>query len=97
MSPGKAIDGMSGRGYSSLLLQASSKVDLKIFAITLRASTLMLERVEIGEAGCGDRRSAIKSRASAMFKSIDKDIVVCSLVGNHTTVLEMRSPCVSEM
>ena len=60
MSPVKAIGGMSGRGSSSLLSRASSKVDLKISAITLRAATLLLGRGEIGEAGCGDRRDANK-------------------------------------
>ena len=57
----------------------------------------MSERGEIGEAGCGDRRAAIKFRASAMAKYIDKDIGVRPLVGNHTTVSEMRSPRVSAM
>ena len=77
---------MSGSGSSYLLLQASSKVDLKISAITLRAATLLSERGEIGEAGCGNRRAAIKLHAAAMAKSIDEDIGVRPLVGNHTTV-----------
>ena len=72
-------------------------MDLKISAITLRAATLLSERGEIGEAGCGDRRAAIKSRAAAMAKSIDKDVGVSPLVGNHTTVSEMCYPRVSAM
>ena len=88
---------MSGSGSSSSLLQAPSKVDLKISAITLRAATLLSERVEIREAGCGDQRAAIKSRAAAMAKSVDEDIGVRPLVGNYTTVLEMHSPRVSAM
>ena len=63
----------------------------------LRAETLLLERGEIGEAGCGDRIAEIKSRAAAMAKSVDEDIGVRPLVGNHTTVSEISSPRVSEM
>ena len=88
---------MFGSGSSFSLSWASSKVDLKISAITLRASTLLSERGEIGEAGCGDRRAAIKSRAATMANSVGEDIVVHPLVGNHTTVLAMRSPRVSAM
>ena len=88
---------MSGSGYSSSLLRASSKVDLNISAINLRVATLLSERGEIGEAGFGDRRSAIKSRAAAMANSVDKDIGVSPLVGNHTTVSEIHSPRVSAM
>ena len=65
--------------------------------MTLRAETLLLERGDIGESGCGDRRAAIKSRAAAMAKSVDEDIGVHPLVGKHTTVLAMRSLRVSEM
>ena len=88
---------MLGSGSSSSLLQASSKVDLKIYAMNLRAATLLSERGEIGEARCGDWRAAIKSRAAAMAKSVDENIGVRTLVGNQTTVLEMRSPRVSAM
>ena len=95
--PGKAIGGMYGSGSSSSLLRASSKMDFKISAITLRAATLLSERGEIGEAGCGDRKTAIKSRAATMYKSVDKDIGVRPFVGNHTTVLAMHSPRVSAM
>ena len=70
---------------------------MNISAINLRAATLLSERGEIGEAGCGDRRAAIKSRAAAMAKYVDEDIGVRSLVGNHTNVLAMRSPRVSVM
>ena len=70
---------------------------MKISAITLKAETLLSERGEIGEAMCGDRRAAIKSRAAAMAKSVDEDIDVRPLVGNHTTVSAMRSPRVYEM
>ena len=86
---------MSGSGSSSSWLRDSSKVALNISAIVLRAETLLLERRDIGEAGCGDRRAAIKSRAAEMAKSVDEDIGVCPLVGNHTTVSAMRSPLVS--
>ena len=88
---------MSGSGSLSLLSRDSSKLDLNISAITLRAATLLSERGDIGEDGCGDRRAAIKSRAAAMAKSIDEDIGVHSLVGNHTTVSDMCSPRVSAM
>ena len=88
---------MLGSGSSSSLSRASSEVDLEISAITLRVVNLLSERGEIGEAGCGDRRATIKSRAAAMAKSVDKDIGVRPLVGNHTTVSEMRSPRVSAM
>ena len=88
---------MSGSGFSSLLSQASSKVDLNISAITLRAATLLSERGEIGQARCGDWRATIKLRAAAMSKSVDEDIGVRPLVGNHTTVSAMRSPRVSAM
>ena len=88
---------MSGIGSSSSLSQASSKVYLKISAITLRAANLLSERGDIGEARCGDRRAAIKSCAAAMTKSVDEDIGVRPLVGNHTTVLAMHSPRVSVM
>ena len=57
----------------------------------------MSERGDIGEAGCGDRSAEIKSRAAAMAKSVDEDIGVHPLVGNHTTVSAMRSPHFSEM
>ena len=90
-------DCMSGSGSSSSLSRASSEVDLNISAITLRAETLLLGRGEIGEAGCGDSRAAIKSRAAAMAKSIYEDISVRPLVGNQNTVSAMRSPCVSAM
>ena len=40
----------------------------------------------MGEAGCGDWSAAINLRAAATDKSVDKDIVVRPLVGNHTTV-----------
>ena len=83
----------SGSSYSPS--QASSKVDLKIYAITLRLETLLSDRGEMVEAGCGDRSAAIKSCAAAMSKSVDGDIGVRPLVGNHTTVSEMRSPRVS--
>ena len=88
---------MYGSGSSSSWSRASSKVDLKISAITLRVANLLLERGEIGEAGCGDRRAAIKLRAAAMAKSVDKEISVSPLVGNHTTVLAIRSLRVYEM
>ena len=88
---------MSGSGSSPSWSRASSKVDLNISAMTLRAETLLSERGDIEEAGCGDRRAAIKPRAAAMTKSVDEDIGVRPLVGNHTTVSEMRSPRVSEM
>ena len=67
------------------------------FALILRAETLLSERGDIGEAGCGDWRAAIKSRAAAMAKSVDEDIGVRPLVRNHTTVSAMRSACVSKM
>ena len=86
---------MSGRGSLSLLSRASSKVDLNISANTLRAEALMSERGDIGEAGCSDRIAAIKSRAAVIAKSVDKDIGVRPLVGNHITVSAMRSPHVS--
>ena len=95
MSPGKAIGGISESGSLSLWSRASSKVDLKISAITLREATLLSEREEIGESRCGDQRGAIKSRAAAMAKSVDEDIGVRPLVRNHTTVSAMRSPRVS--
>ena len=65
--------------------------------MTLRAETLLSERGDIGEAGCGDRRAAIKLRAAAMAKSFDEDVGVRPLVVNHTTVLAVRSPRVSKM
>ena len=88
---------MPASGSSSSRLWASSKVDLNISAITLRAATLLSERGDMGEAGCGDRSAAIKSRAAATAKSVDEDIGVRPLVGNHTTVSAMRSPLVYEM
>ena len=51
----------------------------------------------MGESGCGDRSAVIKSHAAAMAKSVDKEIGVQPLLGNHTTVSEMRSPRVSAM
>ena len=63
-----AIGGMSGSGSSSSWSRASLKVDVNISAMTLRAETLVLERGDIGESGCGDRRDAIKSRSAAMAK-----------------------------
>ena len=97
MYPGKSIGGMFGSGSSSLWSRASSKLALKISTMALRADTLLLERGDIGEAGCGDRSAAIKLRASAMAKSVDEDIGVRFLVGNHTTLLAIRSPCVSKI
>ena len=97
MSLGKDIGGILGSGSSSSPSRASSKVDLKISAITLRAATLLLERGEIGEAGCGDRSAAIKSCAAAISKSVGEDIGVRPLVGNHTSVSAMHSTRVSEM
>ena len=88
---------MSGIGLSSPWLQASSKVVLNISAMVLRAETLLLERGEIREAGCGDRSAVIESRAAAMDKSVDEDIGVCPLMRNQNTVLAMRSPRVFEM
>ena len=88
---------MSGSGSSSSWSRASSKVVLNISAIFLRAETLLSEKGDIEEAGCGDRSAAIKSSAAAMDKSVDDDIGVRPLVGNHTTVLAMRSPRVSEI
>ena len=41
LSPGKDISGMPASGASSSLSRASSKVDLKISAINLRAATLL--------------------------------------------------------
>ena len=70
---------------------------MNISAMTLRAENLLSERGDIGEAGYGDWSAAIKSRAAAVDKSVDEDIGVRPLVGNHTTVLAMRSPRVSEM
>ena len=84
-------------GSSSLWSRDSSKVVLKISAMFLRAETFLSERGEIGEAGCDDQSAAIKSRAVAMAKSVDEDIGVRPLLENHTTVLAMRSPRVSEM
>ena len=97
MSPGKYIGGIFGISSSYSPSWASSKVDLKISIITLRAETLLLERGKIGEAGCGDRSAAIKLRPAAMAKSVNEDIGVRPLVGNHTTVLAMRFPRVSAM
>ena len=88
---------MSGSGLSSSWSRASSKVVLNISAMVLRAETLLSERGDIGEAGCGDRSAAIKSRAAAMAKLVDEDIGVRPLVGNHTTASTMHSPRVSEM
>ena len=88
---------MSRSGFSSLWLRASSKVVLNISAMNLRAETLLLKRVDIGEAGCVDRRAAIKLCDAAMAKSVDEDIGVRPLVGNHTTVSAMCSPRVSKM
>ena len=65
--------------------------------MNLRAETFLSERGDIGEAGCGDRSAAIKSRATAMAKSVDEEIGVRPLVENHTTVSAMCSPRVSEM
>ena len=64
---------------------------MNISAISLRAANLLSERGEIGEAGCSDWSVANKSRAAAMAKSVDDDIGVRPLVGNHTTVSAMRS------
>ena len=88
---------MSWSGSSSLWLRSSSKVVLNISAMVLRAETLLSDRGDIGKAGCGDQSAAIKSRAAAMAKSVDEDINVRPLVGNHTTVSAMSSPRVSEM
>ena len=88
---------MSGSGSSSSWLRASLKVVLNISAMTLRSKALLLERGYIGEAGCGDRRAAIKSRAAAMAKSVEEEIGVRTLVGNHTTVSAMSSPRVFDM
>ena len=88
---------MPASGASSSPSRASSKVDLNISAITLRAEMLLSDRGEMGEAGCGYRSAAIKSRAAAMAKSIDEEIGVRPLVGNHTTMSSMRSPLVSAM
>ena len=88
---------MSGSGSSSSWSRASSKVALNISAMVLSADTLLSERVEIGEAVCGDQSAAIKFRAALMAKSVDEDIGVHPFLGNHTTVSVMRSPCVSEM
>ena len=88
---------MSGSGSSSSWSRASSKVVLNISAMVLRAETLMLERGDLGEAGCGDRRAVIESRAAAMDKSVDEDIGVCPLMRNQNTVLAMRSPRVFEI
>ena len=88
---------MFGSGLSSSWLRASSVVVLNIYAMTLRAETLLSEKEDIGEARCGDQRAAIKLRAAAMAKSVDEDIGVRPLVGNHTTVLAMRSPRVYKM
>ena len=88
---------MFGSGLSSSWSQASSKVVLNISAMIFRTETLLSERGDIGEAGYGDRRAAIKLRAAAMAKSVEEEIDVRPLVGNHTTVLAMRSPRVSEM
>ena len=49
---------------------------MNISAIFLRAETLLSEKGDIEEAGCGDRSAAIKSRAAAMAKSVDEDIGV---------------------
>ena len=49
---------------------------LNISAMTLRAETLLSERVDIGEAVCGDWRDSITSRPTTMAKSVDKDHVV---------------------
>ena len=97
MSPGKDIGGIPASGSSSSPSRASSKVDLNIYAINLRAATLLSERGEMGEAGYGYRIAAIKSCVAAMVKSVDEDIFVPPLVGNHTTVSAMHSPRVSEM
>ena len=91
------MSGISGSGSSYSWSQASSKVLLNISAIGLRAEALLSERGEIGEAGCGDRSAVIKSRASAMAKSVDEEIGVRPLVGNHTRVSAMCSTHVSEM
>ena len=88
---------MSGSGSSYSWSQASSKVALNIYAMVLRAETLLSERGEIGEAGCGDRSAAVKSHAAALAKSVDEEIGVRPLVGNHTKVSAMCSPCASEM
>ena len=88
---------MSGSGSSSLWSWASSEVAFNITAMTLRAETLLSERGDIVEAGCGDWRAVIKARVAAMDKSVDDDIGVRPLVGNHTTVSAIRSPRVSEM
>ena len=88
---------MPARGSSSSPARASSKVDLKIYAITLRAATLLSESGEMREAGCRDRSAANKLCAAAMAKSVDEDIGVRPLVGNHATVLAMRYPHVSPM
>ena len=88
---------MSGSCLSSSWSRASPKVVLNISAMVLRANNLLLDRGEIGEAGCVNRSAAIKSRAAAMAKSVDEDIGVRPLVRNHTIVSAMRSPRVSEM
>ena len=91
------MGGISRSGSSSSWLRASLKVALNISDMVLRAENLLSERGEIGEAGCSDWSAAIKSRASTMAKSVDEDIGVRPLVGNHTTVSAMSSPRVSEM
>ena len=88
---------MSRSCSSSSWSRASSKVALNISAMVLRAETLLSERGETGEAGCVDRSAEIKLHATAMAKSVDEDIGVRPLVGNHAKVSEMRSPRVSEM
>ena len=88
---------MFGSGSSSSWSRASSKFVLKISAMVFRSETFLSGRGEIGEDVCGDRSASIKSRAAAMAKSVDEDIGVRPLVGNHTTVSVMRSPRVSEM
>ena len=88
---------MPDSGYSSSPSRASSKVDLKISAITLRAATVLSERGDTGEEGYGDRSAAIKSYAAAMAKFVDEDVGVWPLVGNYTTVSAMHPPRVSAM
>ena len=52
---------------------------------------MLFDRGDMGDAGWGDRSATMRLCATAMAKSMDEDMGVLPFVGNHTTVLTMRS------
>ena len=96
---GSGIDvgGDVGVAVGDILVDSSSDVVTNMVARVWRAESFSVSIPAKGLAGAGVRTAAMKSVRAAVAASADTVLGIGVCLGNHSTVLAMRSALVSMM